>query len=72
MAYSSIEIRCGGLVVNIATELAYPDAIDDLCARTLNLFKEGANVAKENGVDISNMRLITADYGDSFDDEDED
>lgn len=70
MAYSSIEIRCGGLIVNIATELAYPDAMDDLCTRTLNLFKEGAAVAKENGVDISDMRMITTDYGDSLEEED--
>lgn len=70
MAYSSIEIRCGGLVVSIGTELAYPDAMDDLCSRTLNLFKEGAAVAKENDVDISNMRLITSDYGDEYEDED--
>jgi hypothetical protein len=70
MAYSSIEIRCGGLYVNISTEITYPDAIDDLCARTLNLFKEGATVAKENGVDIGNMRLITTDYGDDFEEED--
>ena len=70
MAYSAIEIRCGGLVVSVSTELAYPDAMDDLCSRTLNLFKEGAAVAKENGVDISNMRLITTDYGDEFEEED--
>ena len=70
MAYSAIEIRCGGLVVSVSTELAYPDAMDDLCARTLNLFKEGAAVAKENDVDISNMRLITTDYGDDLEDED--
>jgi hypothetical protein len=71
MTYSSIEIRCGGLVVSIGTELAYPDAMDDLCSRTLNLFKEGAAIAKENGVDISDMRLITTDYGDSLEDEDD-
>ena len=64
MTYSSIEIRCGGLSVAVSTELAYPDAMDDLCKRTLDLFREGATVAKENGVDISNMRLITTDYGD--------
>ena len=71
MSYSSIEIRCGGLVVSVATELAYPDAMDDLCTRTLNLFKEGAAVAKESGVDIGDMRLITTDYGDSFEDDED-
>lgn len=70
MTYSSIEIRCGGLSVALSTELAYPDAMDDLCKRTLTLFKEGAAVAKENNVDIGNMRLITTDYGDDFEDED--
>ena len=70
MTYSSIEIRCGGLSVAISTELAYPDAMDDLCKRTLDLFKEGAAIAKENDVDISNMRLITTDYGDDLEDED--
>lgn len=69
MSYSQIEMRCGGLVVTVSTELNYPDAMDDLCARTLNLFKEGAAVAKENEVDISNMRLITTDYGDEYEED---
>jgi len=64
MAYTHIELRCGGLVVNIETELAYPDAMDDLCNRTLNLFKEGVLVAKENDIDITVMSLHTSDYGD--------
>jgi len=50
--------------VNIETELAYPDAMDDLCNRTLNLFKEGVLVAKENDIDITVMSLHTSDYGD--------
>ena len=70
MSYSQIEIRCGGLVVTLSTELVYPDAMDDLCTRTLNLFKEGVAVAKENNVDIGNMRLITTDYGDEYEEED--
>ena len=70
MTYSSIDIRCGGLSVSVQTELAYPDAMDDLCSRTLGLFKEGATIAKENGIDISNMRLITSDYGDELEDDD--
>jgi len=70
MAYSSVEMRCGGLVIAVGTELAYPDAMDDLCARTLNLFREGAATAKENDIDISNMRLITTDYGDELEDDD--
>jgi len=70
MAYSSVEMRCGGLVIAVGTELAYPDAMDDLCARTLNLFREGAATAKVNDIDISNMRLITTDYGDELEDDD--
>lgn len=70
MAYSSVEMRCGGLMITVSSELIYPDALDDLCARTVVLFKEGAAVAKANGVDISNMRLITSDYGDDLEDED--
>lgn len=69
MSYTQIEMRCGGLIVTISTELAYPDAMDDLCTRTLTLFKEGAAVAKENDVDISNMRMITSDYGDEFEED---
>lgn len=69
MSYTQIEMRCGGLIVTISTELAYPDAMDDLCARTLTLFKEGAAVAKENEVDIGNMRLITSDYGDDYEED---
>jgi len=64
MAFTQIELRCGGLVVNIQTELTYPDAMDDLCGRTLNLFKEGVQVAKENDIDITTMSLHTSDFGD--------
>jgi len=67
MAFTQIDLRCGGLVVNIQTELTYPDAMDDLCARTLNLFKEGVLVAKENNIDITTMSLHTSDYGDEED-----
>jgi len=62
--YTHIEIRCGGLIVAFGTEAEYPDLVDDLAARTLNMFKESVAVAKENGIDITDMRLITADYGD--------
>ena len=70
MAYSQIEMRCGGLQVVIQTELTYPDAMDDLCARTLMMFKEGLDHAKANDIDVSDMRLITTDYGDELEDED--
>ena len=53
MAYTAIEIRLGGLVVVVSTELAYPDGIDDLCARTLNVFKESLSSAKANDIDIT-------------------
>lgn len=66
MAYTQIEIRMGGLCVNVATELSYPDAMDDLCARTLTMFKESVDIAKQNEIDITDMRLITSeeDYED--------
>ena len=64
MAFTQIELRCGGLVINIQTELTYPDAIDDLCARTLLLFKEGVAVCKENDIDITVMSLHTTGYDD--------
>ncbi len=67
MAYSGIEIRLGGLVVSVHTEMAYPDGLDDLCARTLTLFKEGVQTAKENDIDITTMTLHTSDYGDEDD-----
>ena len=70
MAFSSVEIRCGGLVVNVQTDLQYPDHLDDLCARSLNLFKEGVSTAKANNIDITVMSLHTSDYGDDFEDED--
>jgi hypothetical protein len=70
MTFSSVEIRCGGLAVSVQTELAYPDGLDDLCARSLNLFKEGVATAKANNIDITVMSLHTSDYGDDFDDED--
>jgi hypothetical protein len=68
--YSQIAIRCGGLTVELGTETEYPDMIDDLTNRALNVFKEAMVAAKENGVDVSNMRLITADNGDDYEDED--
>lgn len=68
--YSQIAIRCGGLTVELGTETEYPDMIDDLTNRALNVFKEAFTSAKENGVDVANMRLITSDYGDDYEDED--
>lgn len=68
-SYSQITIRCGGLVVELGTETEYPDMVDDLTNRALSVFKEACQTVKANGVDIANMRLITADYGDDDDDE---
>jgi hypothetical protein len=70
MAYSSVEIRCGGLSVEVSTEITYPDALDDICARTLTLFREGVHTAEEHGIDITVMSLRTTDYGDDEDFED--
>jgi hypothetical protein len=67
--YSQISIRCGGLIVELGTETQYPDMIDDMSRRCLETFKEAVNTAKENGVDISDMRLITTDYGDETEEE---
>jgi len=72
MAYTQIEITCGGLSVTLGTELQYPDAVDDLCKRTVETFKESMANAKANDVDVANMRLVTADYSDYGDDIDED
>ena len=59
MAFSSIEIRLGGLWVSLQTELIYPDGIDDLTARALFVFKEGVALAKANDIDITVMSLMT-------------
>jgi len=67
--YTHIEIRCGGLVVQFGTETEYPDLVDDLANRALNVFKETMAHAKENGIDVSDMRLITSDYGDDEEEE---
>ena len=67
--YSQIAIRCGGLTVELGTETEYPDMIDDLTNRALNVFKEAMTAAKENDVDVSNMRLITSDYGDEYEED---
>jgi hypothetical protein len=66
MAFSSIEIILGGLSVNVQTEINYPDAIDDLCNRTLTVFKEAITTAKANDIDITVMSLHT-----DFSDDDE-
>jgi hypothetical protein len=59
MAFSSIEIRLGGLWVSIQSELNYPDGIDDLTSRALLMFKEGVKTAKANDIDITVMSLLT-------------
>ena len=59
MAFSSIEIILGGLSVNVQTELTYPDGLDDLCARTLTVFKEAVQTARANEIDITVMSLHT-------------
>jgi len=69
MAYSQISIRIGGLAVELGTEAQYPDMVSDLTNRCLSTFKEAMDKAKENGVDIADMRLITSDYGDDYDDD---
>ena len=70
MTYSHVSIRLGGLQVEIGTETSYPDMITDITNRTLATFHSAMEKAKENGVDVSNMRLITSDYGDDYDEED--
>ena len=67
--YSQIAIRCGGLTVELGTETEYPDMIDDLTNRALSVFKEAIIAAKENCVDVGNMRLITTDYGDEYEED---
>jgi hypothetical protein len=67
--YTHIEIRCGGLVVQLGTETEYPDLVDDLANRAVSVFKETMAHAKENGIDVSDMRLITSDYGDDEEEE---
>lgn len=68
MPFTQVELRCGGLVVNIQSELAYPDAMDDICARTLNLFKESVNTCKENDIDITVMSLHATGFDDDYED----
>ena len=59
MAYSGAEIQIGGLTVNVSTELSYPDAMDDLCNRTLAMFKECVEIMKKNNIDVTVMSLNT-------------
>ena len=69
MTYSQISIRLGGLAVELGTGAQYPDMVSDLTNRCLSTFKEAMDKATGNGVDIANMRLITSDYGDDYDDD---
>jgi len=68
MAYSQISIRLGGLAVELGTEAQYPDMVTDLTNRCLSTFKDAMDKAVESGIDVSDMRLITSDYGDEEDD----
>ena len=67
MAYSQISIRLGGLAAELGTEAQYPDMVTDLTNRCLSTFKEAMDKAVESGIDVSDMRLITSDYGDDED-----
>jgi hypothetical protein len=66
MAFSCVDITLGGLTVQVQTELTYPDAMDDLCARSLNVFKQAVATAKANDIDITVMSLHT-DFSDEED-----
>ena len=70
MAFSVVSITLGGLKVEVQTDLAYPDHLDDLCARSLTMFKEGIQTAKAHEIDITTMALHTSDYLDDEDDDD--
>lgn len=67
--YTHVSIRCGGLEVSIGTDTQYPDMVTDITSRCLNTFNEALLTAKNNGVDISDMRLITSDYGDDYEED---
>lgn len=69
MAYSQITIRLGGLCVELGTDTEYPDMVTDLTNRCLNTFKEALDKAADHNVDVANMRLITSEYGDDYDDD---
>ena len=66
MAFSSIEIRLGGLSVAFQTELEYPDGLYDMTNRALNIFKEGLENASVKGIDITTMTLNTGFEEDDF------
>ena len=69
IAYSQISIRLGGLQVELGTEAVYPDMVTDLTHRCLETFNSAMDKAKESGIDVSDMRLITSDYGDEDEDD---
>lgn len=69
MSYSQVSIRLGGLEVELGTDLQYPDMVTDITNRCLSTFLEAMDKAKESGIDVSNMRLITSEYGDDFDED---
>ena len=69
MAFSCVSIHLGGLMVEVQTDLTYPDHLDDLCARSLGLFKEGVQTAKTHNIDITTMHPHTSDYLEEEDDE---
>ena len=44
--------------------------VTDIANRAITIFKEAIQTAQENNIDITDMRLITTDYGDDYEEED--
>lgn len=55
--------------MEIGTEAMYPDMVTDLTHRCLETFNAAMDKAKDSGIDVSDMRLITSDYGDEEDED---
>ena len=62
-----VHISLYNLIVELEADNAYPDQMQDMANRTLNLFQNAVLTAKETGIDITEMALLDLD-----EDEDED
>ncbi len=61
-----VHVSLHNLIVEVESELAYPDQISDLANRAMIVFISAIQAAKESGVDITKVPYDDFDEDDDF------